>query len=73
MQDDWRVNDKLTLNLGLRYEVETPLTERNNKSVSGFDFDYVQPIEGTVQARYAALNDPALKALRSAAERHGAA
>jgi hypothetical protein len=63
VQDDWRVNDKLTLNLGLRYEVETPLTERNDKSVSGFDFAYVQPIEGTVQARYAALNDPALKAL----------
>ena len=63
MQDDWRVNEKLTLNLGLRYEVETALTERNDKSVSGFDYDYVQPIEPTVQARYAALNDPALKAL----------
>jgi hypothetical protein len=63
VQDDWRVNDKLTLNLGLRYEVETALTERNDKSVSGFDFGYVQPIEGTVQQRYAALNDPALKAL----------
>ena len=63
VQDDWRVNTKLTLNLGLRYEIETPLTERNDKSVSGFDFDYVQPIAGTAQARYAALNDPALKAL----------
>ena len=63
VQDDWRVNSKLTLNLGLRYEVETALTERNDKSVSGFEFGYVQPIEGTVQARYAALNDPALKAL----------
>ena len=62
-QDDWRVNEKLTLNIGLRYEVETALTERNDKSVSGFDYDYVQPIEPTVQARYAALNDPALKAL----------
>jgi hypothetical protein len=63
VQDDWRVNSKLTLNVGLRYEVETALTERNDKSVSGFDYGYVQPIEPAVQARYAALNDPALKAL----------
>jgi hypothetical protein len=63
VQDDWRVTSKLTLNLGLRYEVETALTERNDKSVSGFDYNYTQPIEPTVQARYAALNDPALKAL----------
>ena len=62
VQDDWRVTSRLSLNLGLRYEVETPLVERNNKSVSGFDFDYVQPVEATVQARYAALNDPQLKA-----------
>lgn len=63
VQDDWRVNSKLTLNIGLRYEVETALTERNDKSVSGFEYGYTQPIEGTVQERYAKLNDPALKAL----------
>ena len=47
VQDDWRVSSKLTLNLGLRYEVETALTERNDKSVSGFDYGYIQPIEGS--------------------------
>lgn len=61
--DDWRVGNKLTLNLGLRYEVETPLSEVDDRTVSNFDFGYVQPIQGTVQSRYAALNDPALKAL----------
>ncbi len=28
-QDEWRVSDRLTLNLGLRYEIDTPLTEVN--------------------------------------------
>ena len=71
VQDDWRVNNKLTLNLGLRYEVETALTERNDKSVSGFDYAYVQPIEATVQAQLRGAQRSRPEGARSAAEREG--
>lgn len=42
--DDFRVNSKLTLNLGLRYEYETGLRERNNNLVVGFDPTVANPI-----------------------------
>jgi hypothetical protein len=31
VQDDYRMNEKLTLNLGLRYELKTPIREANNQ------------------------------------------
>ena len=37
LQDDWRARPNLTINLGIRFEHETPATERYNRAVNGFN------------------------------------
>lgn len=53
IHDDWRVTPKLTLNIGLRYELETPITERYNRLVADFDRVSPNPIEEQAKANYA--------------------
>ena len=48
VQDDWRVNHKLTVNLGLRWDVELPYTERFNKLVDNFCTTCVNPLQASV-------------------------
>ncbi|MGC4050384.1 MAG: TonB-dependent receptor [Paludibaculum sp.] len=47
LHDDFRVNTKLTLNIGLRWERETGLKEVNNNLITGFDANATNPITTT--------------------------
>ena len=41
LQDDWRLSNRLTVNLGVRWDYELPTSERDNQVNSGFDTDGV--------------------------------
>lgn len=43
LQDDIRLNSRLTLNLGIRYETESPVTERYNQ-LSRFNYNLASPV-----------------------------
>ncbi|OLC43949.1 MAG: hypothetical protein AUH43_19700 [Acidobacteria bacterium 13_1_40CM_65_14] len=45
-QDDWTIGSSLTLNLGVRWETDTPIRDSNDR-MNGFDPDAINPVSGT--------------------------
>jgi len=66
VQDDWKVNNRLTVNIGMRYELQVPWMERYNRAMYSFDFTDVNPFSGAVLANWNKLaaqynaNNPAI-------------
>jgi len=53
IQDDWKISRKLTMNFGLRWEIESPMTERFNRSAIHFAGTTLSPLNEAARANYA--------------------
>ena len=52
-QDTWRVSENVTLNVGLRFEYETGVREKNDQLMLGFDPNAEVAIAQLAEAAYA--------------------
>ena len=62
-QDDWKVSKRLSVNLGLRWDYNSPISERHDRIVDGFAFNSASPIAAQVAAAAGIANCPACSSL----------
>ncbi len=54
-KDDWKVNERLTINYGLRYDINAPPDEKYNRLNGAFDPNATSPLASMVPANIAKL------------------
>ncbi|MBV9082432.1 MAG: TonB-dependent receptor, partial [Acidobacteriaceae bacterium] len=52
VQDGWKISKRLTLDFGVRYDVQIPWKERYNELNSGFDFSSKNPVSDQIIANW---------------------
>jgi hypothetical protein len=62
-QDDWKLTRRLTLNLGMRWDFESPVTERYNRQTRGFALGDPSPLADAARNRPGIENCPACRNL----------
>lgn len=55
IQDDWRVSQRLSLNIGIRYDVQVPWKERYNRVNRGFDPTKKHPLSDAIIANWKSI------------------